>query len=389
MTDRMQVLLASRSQKMLDAMAAAIDGRDYSYERRWMVNGDLDPLQGRETMPDILVLSVAERAIEELSALANRTGPRPPLIVVGDTSPTAMRLAMQAGARDFLGEPLSAEELRAALERVAPERIDGEKARTTAFLGAKGGVGTTMLAVNVAHNLQVESRFETTIVDLDLRFGSLYHYMDLHPKRGLMDAIDQVDELDRTALGAFLTRHHSGLQVMSSSSVRPAQHTNVAVDKFIVLLELLQQSCDRLVLDVPYHLEGIAAFAVERADDVVIVMQQSLSCIRNTVNLIETLERMHAVPKERILLVLNRYSKNAAVGIADIDRALGKYELLRVPNQFQTVAESIEVGVPLYEHAPNSAVSKAVMALEAHLGGRRQQRPNGILSKAFSNFLRS
>jgi pilus assembly protein CpaE len=392
MSERTRVLLASRSESLLDATAAAIPPGHYIVQRRWMVNGDLDPLNGVDIPPDILVLGVCGDSRQELEALARRSGAKPPLIAISDgLEPAAMRLAMQAGARDFLSLPVAADEIGAALERLEPEVAERSSGRslTVAFVGAKGGTGATTLAVNVAHLLQTVSRFKTALVDLDLRYGPLYHYLDLKPKRGLIDAASVAHELDGVAIDAYMATHDSGLRVLPSLASAHSKYSELTAEQFLQVLEMTQEGCERLVLDVPSHLEGIAPLALERADRVVVVLQQTLPCLRNAVTLLETLDRQHAISHDRIVLVANRFHKGAAVTIEDMERALGGEEIFRIPNQYQAVAESIEMGIPLHEHAPNAGVTKSLMELEMRVGGRRPERSRNLLARTFATLMRT
>jgi pilus assembly protein CpaE len=392
MAERTRVLLAGRCQDILEAAASALPAARYAVQQRWMINGNLDPLHGLDVLPDILVLGIGSDSLAELEALVKRTGPKPALIALGDAvQPAVMRLAMQAGARDFLSLPISAEELNAALERLEPEVAErsSSRARMVALIGSKGGIGTTALAVNLAHVFQTVSNYRTALVDLDVRYGPLYHYLDLKPKRGLQDAAHVAHELDGVAIEGFLAMHDSGLRVLPSLPAAHSKPSEVPAENFLLLLELLQETCERLVLDVPWHLEGLAPVALERADRVVVVLQQTLPCLRNCVNLLETLERQHAISSDRMVLVVNRYSKGAAVTIEDVQRAVGAHELVRIPNQYQAVAESIEMGVPLHDHAPNAPVTRSIMELELQLGGRRPKRHKNLLSRTFATIMRT
>jgi pilus assembly protein CpaE len=393
MLERPRVLVASRSQALLDAVDAVVPVSRFSVRIRKLVNGDFDPLEALERPPDILVVGIMGDGTRELEALADYPGPRVPVIVIGEAlAPQAMRLAMRAGARDFLDLPLTAEALDGALRQLEPEldaTDEPQRAHTIALVGAKGGVGTTTLAVNVAHRLQVVSKFTTVLVDLDLRYGPLYHYLDLHPRRGLLDALDAGDELDGIALDAYLTTHDSGIQVLPVLPASGTEQGGLPVDRFISLVNLIQKHCERLVFDLPSHLEELAHSAVERADVVVVVVQQSLPCLRNAVLLLDRLERQHAVAADRIIVAVNRFHKAAAVTLDDIESALGPREFIRIPDQDRMVAESIEMGLPLGEHAPNAAVTRAIGLLEQRLGGRMGEPPRSFMSRTLSSLLRN
>jgi pilus assembly protein CpaE len=157
MAHKLKVLLASRSAEALKRLEAGLAGAPgLAVTSRLISNGHTDPLHGLQSNPDVLVLRFDADSLAELATLA-QSGPdnRPPLIVVGPAgSPEAMRLAIRSGARDFLAEPLNAEEFVAALERLRhePRRPDAPRqpADVMVVLGAAGGVGTSFVACNLA-----------------------------------------------------------------------------------------------------------------------------------------------------------------------------------------------------------------------------------------------
>ena len=141
---------------------------------RLVNNGHTDPLYGLEPLPDLLLLHVSPLWREELAALQQRPAQqRPALLVCGPQDPECMRQAMQAGARDFLPEPVVAQELLAAIGRMALESRDDQApgGKLVAVINAKGGSGATMLACNLAHSLSAPGQ-RTLLLDLDRQFGT-------------------------------------------------------------------------------------------------------------------------------------------------------------------------------------------------------------------------
>src|SRR4030095_4468786 len=130
-------------------------------------------------------------------------------------------------------------------------------------------------------------RQETLIVDLDMLFGSLPQYLDVQPKRGLLEALSVVRELDEVAIDAYLTRHASGLRVLARAADSNVANLDGSADRCALLLDMLKSRCQRLVFDVPRHLDPLCAMALERVDRVVLVMQQTLPSLRDATRLNE------------------------------------------------------------------------------------------------------
>jgi pilus assembly protein CpaE len=393
MEKRLRILLVSRRKDTLDSLEAGLRKQPgLEVERRLVVNGHVDPLHDVDTLPDALVLHLGETWQAELESLAARPADRrPPLIVVGSAMDTnAMRLAMQAGARDLLPLPLVEKDLIAALahierdQRAASTREDGS---LTAFMNAKGGCGATLLACNVAHILTAGSNKRVALLDLDLQFGAIPLYFDQFPKRGVLQALENVDDLDATALDAYMVKHASGLKILGQAAADTLPLQTVGANKVQQLLNVALRSHDHVVADLPRRIDPITSAVIERAQHIVIVVQQSVAVLRDATRLMNCLRRELAVTKERIVTVVNRYEKDAAITVEDIRNTLGCGELSLVPNDFRIVSECIETGEPLLAHARGAAVTKAVMRLETRLGGNTAAERPGLFARAFSSFI--
>jgi pilus assembly protein CpaE len=251
----------------------------------------------------------------------------------------------------------------------------------TAFVNAKGGSGATFLAANVAHLLTKISNRRTALVDLDLQFGSLPQYLDLKPKRGLLEALNVASDLDGVAIEAYMAKHETGLAVLAAVNLGVDLHQELMVDGFNNLLDQLAGNYERVIVDVPRQIDQLGASTIERSDKVVIVMQQSVPAIHDAVRLYDLLIKELAVLPDRVTVVVNRYSKNASVQLTDIEKALHGKTPIIVPNDFQAVAESINIGVPIYEQARRSSVTKALLRMEEFIDGRPVAASNSFITR--------
>lgn len=395
MVDNFSILLVSRNRKVLDELTAALRGQaGLDVEPQLVVNGHVDPLQGARATPDAIVLHLSERWREELGALIQRPAEqRPPLIVLGPaTDMNVMRLAMQAGARDFLPEPFVPADLLEAVARTVRDRqsaAQAGQATVTAVVNSKGGSGATLLACNLAHVMAAVSERRVALVDLDVQFGTLPLYFDLYPQRGLDQALANLDELDAVALDGYLVRHASGLKVLGHSGDEALHLGELPGRDIERLLDILCAAHDDVVIDLPRRIDPASVAVFERAANVVVVVQQSVTTLRDATRLLRILRRDVGVPRDRICIVVNRYDKTAAVTIEDIVKTLNCGEPSRVPNDFRTVSDCVNTGTPLHEFAKNAAVTRAVVALEARLSGTAPPERLGLLSRTFSGLLKS
>jgi pilus assembly protein CpaE len=302
-----------------------------------------------------------------------------------------MRLAMQAGARDLLPMPLVEADLVGALARIERDHRavrSGQEGTVTAFMNAKGGCGATFLACNVAHLLATQSERRVALVDLDLQFGTIPLYFDLFPKRGLLQAIENVEGLDETALQGYLARHGSGLHILGNAADDALPIGNISAEAVHALLNVAARGHQHVIVDLPRRVDPVAARVIDRAQHIVLVVQQSVTVLRDATRLMNCLRRDLAVSADRIAIVVNRYEKDAPISAEDIRTTLACSDLSIVPNDYRAVSDCIATGRPLLEHARAAAITKAIMSLETRLGGTAAQARPGLLARTFSSLIK-
>ena len=248
-------------------------------------------------------------------------------------------------------------------------------------MNGKGGSGATFLACNIAHLFAEVSQLRTVLLGVDLQFGSIARYLDIHPKRELLEALDVAEDLDGAAIEAYLARHDSGLALLSSGHEGALAQEELLTDRFEVLLNLLLSSFERCVVDLPRGIGPFNAHVLERADRIVLVVQQSVPNLHDAARMYELMTRNLGIRSDRITIVVNRYLRSAAVALSDIQEFFVDQNITCVPNDYRSVTESINIGVPMYRHARRSTVTKALIQLEKQLGGRAERAGKGLLPK--------
>jgi pilus assembly protein CpaE len=341
MKTKIKVLLAGRSREAISELLNLMKAQNrHDVEVRHIVNGHTDPLHGLEQVPDLLVLHVNGLEGGEIEALIKRpASERPPLVVVSETGDASvMRLAMKAGARDFLPHTEAAnvcDSVDAICDELAStdSQQDGE---LVAFVNAKGGSGATFLAC----------------------------------RHGLMHAIDSVGELDAVALEAILASHDSGLKILAATTDDFRFSYDDRVAQCNKLFEVLVKNYQHVIVDVPRRLNEINAEVISRASRVVLIVQQSLPHMHDAMRLQQLMRDQLGVFEDRLQVVVNRFNKKAEISLDDVKKALGVDNITTMPNHFKTVAESINLGVPMYDHARQSPVTKALVELHESVVGQ-------------------
>jgi pilus assembly protein CpaE len=385
MNDRIRILVVSRSQPALKALEAALARRpEFECTFRLISNGHTDPLHGVDRLPDVLLLRFDPTQLAELATLAE-TDPskRPPIIVVGPpANPEAMRLAIRSGARDFLVEPLRAEDLITALGHIRREPRRAQPIGSVdVVVGAAGGVGASFIACNLAHLTAAVAQRSCLLMDLDVNYSPLAHFLDLKPERGLIEALAALESLDEHALPGYVSKHRSGLHVMCAVPTTVVLSRDVQPDRVETLLNILTTQYQQVLVDSPHHVDAINATVFGVARSVLVVLQQSVLHVKNAARLIQILTKELGLPRDRIRIIVNRYSKRSAVQLEDVRRTLDVPKVFAVPNHYELSLNSIDTAMPLFDLDKDGAVVRSLRELLTELGHLPRTQRTGLLGR--------
>jgi pilus assembly protein CpaE len=287
------------------------------------------------------------------------------IIVAAGLDPGLMLEAMRAGVSEFVSEPLKAEELRDAVDRILGDQIPFSAAdgRVVAFIGAKGGVGTTTLAVNVAAGLAA-SRRQVLMVDLHITaHGDASLLLGAEPRFSVVDALENTGRLDSTYLKSLVVRAKSGVDVLGSPE-RPALR-QADGDQIRSLLQRLAELYPYVVLDVPRS-DFATIDALEPLSSAVLVVNQELPTVRRAAEIGSLLRQRYG--KDRVGAVVSRYDARADIGQDDIQRVVGVPVWATLPSDYRKVIAAANAGRPLIADN-HSRLAAGVMQLTQRLAG--------------------
>ena len=391
---KLKILIAGRSKLAIKHLSQSLsEHSEFVLTTRLLGNGHTDPLHGVSETPDMLLLHHAPGQSELQFLSESGQGNQLPLIVCGPgDNPESMRLAMQAGARDYLSETAPLSDLVASLLRLREETVrSGASAagRLIVVMNSKGGSGASFLATNLAHGFVVNDGARVTLADLDIQLGGLCRYLDIKPKMGILQALEVAKQMDDISAEAYTCEHSSGLRLLAAPSKRFVPPNDIPTDELDALLKVFLSINDCVVADSPNRLDAVTEFFLERADNIVLVVQQSLPHVQDAARMIQLLTSEISVPEARISVVVNRYSKNAPIELGDMRKALRTDTLITVPNQFKLAAESINSGIPVADISKKAPLTKAIRNLQTALENKDSKSPRSFLARALPGILRS
>lgn len=364
MRQPLKVLITGKPAAELSEIAPMLEGHRQIRVSTARLNGD-DRATFASTAEryDALILVVDEGWRAQLQALKDPACSLDrPLLVIGPAKDTElMREAMRIGGRDFFSQPVSATDLIGALERLAQEvheRRGGLSARVSTFMNAKGGSGASFCAANYAHALVKDFGHHSILLDFELQFGSLPTYFNLQSRNGLIRALELVETLDQTALQGYVQRHPSGLDLLTSAAEGLLLTEDVREEPVSELFHVIDDAYDEVVVDLPRRIDQANAAVLDRSDLIFLVAQQSVPHLHELKRLSELLIGNLGIAKHRLVVLINRYQKHDSVAEADFENALPGVEIVRLPNDHKAVNESINLGIPMLDHAPRSPFTK-------------------------------
>ena len=295
------------------------------------------------------------------------------LVVSSSTDGNLILQALRAGAKEFLTQPLQIEDLLAALGRIAERRFGrGENrprgSQVIAVAGAIGGVGTTSLAINLGSLLARDPQNSVALVDLDLCLGDADVFLDTIPDYTLVDVAQNVTRLDFALLKRSLTKHSSGLYLLP----RPVQLEDISLitpDDLQRVIGLLKATFTHLVLDLSKGYTALDLVALEAASQILLMTQLDLPCLRNVVRLMMSLGNMNGLA-DKVKIVVNRVGLDSGqITLKKAEETIGKKIFWQLPNDYRTMIEARNNGVPLIEAAPKAAITQSLTALTKAISG--------------------
>jgi pilus assembly protein CpaE len=329
-----------------------------------------------QTNPDIGLVALddnPEKALQLVSRL-NETVPSCAVLVVSSSSDGNLILrAMRAGAKEFLTRPIRIEDLLAALGRISERRFGrGDKkprgCQVIAVAGAIGGVGTTSIAVNLGCALARDQSSSVGLVDLDLTLGDADVFLDTIPDYTLVDLAQNVTRLDFSLLKRSLTKHASGLYLLP----RPVRLEDVGLingEDLQRVIGLLKATFTHLVLDLSKGYSSLDMTALEMATHVLLVTQLDLPCLRNVVRLMMSFGEMENFA-DKVRIVVNRVGlDHGQITLKKAEETIGKEIFWQLPNDYRTMIEVRNNGVPLVEQFPKAAITQSIVGLAEALTG--------------------
>jgi len=234
----------------------------------------------------------------------------------------------------------------------------------------KGGVGKSVVSVNLATALARETKKPVVIFDLDLQFGDVAVMLRLNPVHTVVDAVSAGDLLDESLLQTFLVHHEKSDVWVLAAPTAPSDADQVTPPDMVRILTLLRQMFEFVVIDSPPHLSEVVLQAVAESDTIGFIVALDVPSVKNARLGLQAFGLLN-LPMERVLLILNRADSKVHLAVNDLERALEMNVDLSLPSE-AAVPQSVNQGVPVMLEYPKSRFATNITQLSSMVLARAQ-----------------
>jgi pilus assembly protein CpaE len=228
-----------------------------------------------------------------------------------------------------------------------------------AVCSAKGGIGRTILTVNLAVALQ-KKNISVAIMDGDFQFGDVGLALDLQNSFTIKDAVDGLTKLDENSFQEYLSEHSSGVQVLPAPE-RPEFADLISKEAVNKIINLLRAKHEYVVIDTEAGLNEHTINIIEQADQILVVTNLEMTALKNTKLLLETLGVLDLQSKAKV--IINRANMDSVLKAEDAAKILGSEDPIYIPNDFHICSQSLNIGIPFVINQGKTGVAKGVFKM--------------------------
>ena len=359
--------------------AASIDRRMSKAHTSIQLGGIASAVQvyQAEATPNVVVVEShgdRNQIMAELASFAAVCQPTTKVIVIGHVNDVILyRELIKNGVSEYLVAPITALQF---IETVANLYSDPKAAplgRIVAFVGSKGGVGSSTIAHNVAWAVSQRLNIETVITDLDLPFGTSALNFNQDGGGGIFEALGQPDRVDSTLVDRLMTKLGNKLSLLNGPS-GIEREMNIEAHAVETVLNVVRHSAPMIAVDVPNLWAPWVKYTLLSADEVVITATPELPSLRNAKNLVDMLKAGR--PQDRLpRLILNQVGvpKRPEIPAADFGKAIGIDPCAIIPHDPQSFGLAQGNGQMVVEVAPKSKSAEVLLSVAELVAGTHQK----------------
>ena len=268
--------------------------------------------------------------------------------------------ALRLGAKECFSFPIQEEDFQKAVKRLTARlevsKVQGKPTQIISFLGCKGGIGTSFLLANLAGLLAQERRGKVLMIDLDLGFGQLNYFFDVHPEHTLSELIDNLERLDDNYLQSILYPVGDNCYLLPAPArLEEAEAINASHLEKIIGYIKNNLGFRWILIDCCHQLDEITMKALEFSESLMLVTGQSIPALSNAKKMLEILNLLELKELEVEVLV-NYWDRQHDLGLQDVENFLGKKIGGTITCDYKQASFSVNEGKLLVETSPRHPI---------------------------------
>jgi pilus assembly protein CpaE len=331
--------------------------------------------------PNVVILETEGRSdvLAGLDQLATVCDAGTRVIVIGRINDVALyRELVRRGVSDYMIAPVTAIDVVRSVCNLFSAPEAKAVGRIVAVVGAKGGVGASTVAHNVAWAIARDLALDSVVADLDLAFGTAGLDYNQDPPQGIAEAVFSPDRVDSAFLDRLLSKCTDHLSLLAAPATLDRVY-DFGAEAFDSIFDTLRTTMPCIVLDVPHQWSGWTKRALIAADDILVVAAPDLANLRNTKNLVDLLKASR--PNDRApLYCLNQVGipKRPEINAGEFAKAIESQPVASIPFDPQMFGSAANNGQMIAEISANHRSTEMFLQIAQRLTGRGEtKKPRG------------
>lgn len=347
-----------------------------------------------ENRPPLVIVDITKKtniSLDIISKLTTLVKNIKIIVLSYDTESDIVIKALRAGAIEFLVKPLIEKDFVASVQKMKDLILgninDTTKCKVITTFSNKGGIGKTSIAVNLAMEIANITKEKVALVDLNMQMGDITTFLNLDPSFDTSYVINNLDRIDETFLLTTLEQYNKTSLYVLADPPDIEQAEIITSEDITTLINILRNVFSYIVIDTTSSFDAKTITALDNSDLILLISIINLPSIRNCQRCFDLFKKL-GYSKDKIKLIINRYMDADDIKIEDVEEVLDHKVFFKIPNNYYTIINSINKGIPICDAAPNSNICKSFKQLGAMLSDNynytnKNQKPQNQREQGF------
>jgi pilus assembly protein CpaE len=391
---RISILAFCDGAAVADVMQTAAEDRRFSKTHVSIHMGGISAAvahyQESPTPNLILVETSYQRneTIGELDRLAEFCDPGTKVVVVGHMNDVVLyRELLKRGVSEYLVAPITPPQLMEAISNLYNNPDSDPVGHVFAFVGAKGGVGSSTVCHNVSWTMSEVLKSDVTIADLDLAFGTTGLDFNQDPVQGIADALSTPERLDEVLLDRLLTKCSDHLSIFAAPVILDRDY-DLNADACDMVIDVVRQNVPYVALDLPHTWTSWTKRLLLQADEVVITAAPDLANLRNAKNIVDLLKQSRRNDsKPHLVLNMTSIPKRQEISVKEFESALELEAIAAIEYDCETFSQAANNGQMLEEVNPKAKAASSFRDIAMRISHRQESKASQAKKSALAPLL--